>query len=418
LPFLGTVILAVIATVWLVRIGAGVRDTPARRRAAISRLIVGAPALMLAVCLFAAGTRAVALPDDLGRALSAALAILWVAVPVSIAATLVRDRLTAAAAADALVSRLATRPSPAQWCAMLADVSGDPSLLLISGPPDLGIADRKVVGAGRSWLRVDFRGRSLGAIDADASLMTQPELVDLIVATSGAALLDSSTRETTRLLEARLAGATMDERTRTSRDLQAGVLSRLIAMRTHAAAMVKDVGDATGASLAGIQSGIDGAISELRETISSAEPTLIGSVGVVAALRAVARRAPVRVRVEDQLTRQHPMRVQLAIYYACLEAVQNVTKHAGAQAQVTVVLSDTEGSAVSFSVTDDGPGFERAATSGGTGLFNIRERVESAGGSVTIESAVGRGTTVAGRIPDTLVGAPRAAGAMLAQSTS
>ena len=84
----------------------------------------------------------------------------------------------------------------------------------------------------------------LGAIDADAALAANPELVDVIVATSAAALLSASTRDATQLLENRLVGAAQDERTRTSRDLQSGVLQRLVAMRTRAAVMPKETSSA------------------------------------------------------------------------------------------------------------------------------------------------------------------------------
>ena len=96
------------------------------------------------------------------------------------------------------------------------------------------------------------------------------------------------------------------------------------------------------------------------------------------------------MRVEGRLEHQRPMRVQLAVYYACVEAIQNATKHTGAQNGVVVLISESTGTTVDFRVSDDGPGFDVVSARGGTGLFNIRERVRSAGGTVEISSSMGR----------------------------
>jgi signal transduction histidine kinase len=91
--------------------------------------------------------------------------------------------------------------------------------------------------------------------------------------------------------------------------------------------------------------------------------------------------------------------VEAAVYFCCLEALQNVAKYSGA-ASARLCLS-AAGPQLSFKVTDDGRGFDPAATAYGTGLQGMTDRLEALGGSVEIRSRPGEGTTVAGCIPVT-----------------
>jgi signal transduction histidine kinase len=90
--------------------------------------------------------------------------------------------------------------------------------------------------------------------------------------------------------------------------------------------------------------------------------------------------------------------VENAVYLCCLESIQNAVKHAGREASVTVRLRH-EADELSFSVEDDGCGFDPRTTAPGAGLSGVRERIETAGGRVEIVAAPGRGTTVAGAVP-------------------
>ena len=85
------------------------------------------------------------------------------------------------------------------------------------------------------------------------------------------------------------------------------------------------------------------------------------------------------------------------MYFCCLEALQNVAKHTSG-AIATVRLSKTAGW-LDFSVNDNGHGFDMARVSGGTGLQNMTDRLAVLGGSLTVDSATGQGTTVKGRLP-------------------
>jgi signal transduction histidine kinase len=99
--------------------------------------------------------------------------------------------------------------------------------------------------------------------------------------------------------------------------------------------------------------------------------------------------------------------VEAAVYFCCLEALQNAAKHASGAA-VTVRLScDVDG--LCFSVSDAGRGFDRATATAGSGLHNMADRLAALGGTLVVDAAVGRGTTVTGRVPLMAVGAAPAA---------
>jgi len=90
--------------------------------------------------------------------------------------------------------------------------------------------------------------------------------------------------------------------------------------------------------------------------------------------------------------------VETTAYFCCVECLQNAAKHAGPGASATVSLRET-GGRVSFSVEDDGAGFDPSAQQGGAGLTNLADRVAAVGGTLEIDAAPGRGTRICGEIP-------------------
>ncbi len=95
---------------------------------------------------------------------------------------------------------------------------------------------------------------------------------------------------------------------------------------------------------------------------------------------------------------RHPPEIEAAVYFCCLEALQNVAKHAGEDATATVRLSQDDGE-LRFEVTDDGRGFDAASANGSAGLQNMADRIGALGGELRVESSPGSGTTVAGSVP-------------------
>ncbi|MDP9242085.1 MAG: sensor histidine kinase, partial [Actinomycetota bacterium] len=77
--------------------------------------------------------------------------------------------------------------------------------------------------------------------------------------------------------------------------------------------------------------------------------------------------------------------------------LQNVAKYAKAT-RAEIRLADADGH-LTFEVKDDGAGFDTTATSYGTGLQGMADRLDAIGGTLDVRSALGRGTTIVGRVP-------------------
>jgi signal transduction histidine kinase len=149
--------------------------------------------------------------------------------------------------------------------------------------------------------------------------------------------------------------------------------------------------------LAELQTDTAEALENLRDLARGIYPPLLADQGLPAALEAQARKAWVPITIESEGLGRYPQRVEAAVYFCCLEALQNVVKYAE-PIRVTVSLSSEPGQ-LSFSVTDDGKGFDPATVSGGSGLQGMADRVEALGGTLHVRSEPGTGTTVTGRIP-------------------
>ena len=102
------------------------------------------------------------------------------------------------------------------------------------------------------------------------------------------------------------------------------------------------------------------------------------------------------VHLETVPVTRQPIELESAVYFACVEALQNALKHAGTATGVWIELRQTS-SKLSFEVRDDGPGFTPEA-SDGRGVRNMHDRVEAIGGDLKIESKLGHGTRVVGSI--------------------
>ncbi|HEX6391227.1 MAG TPA: ATP-binding protein, partial [Solirubrobacteraceae bacterium] len=120
------------------------------------------------------------------------------------------------------------------------------------------------------------------------------------------------------------------------------------------------------------------------------------SDGLRGALEDAAQRCAITTTVTSDGTGRYPRELETAVYFCCLEALQNAAKHAGDDAQVAVDLAARD-DALHFTVHDDGPGFDTETD--GAGLQNMRDRIGALGGDLQIDSRPGAGTTVRGRVP-------------------
>ena len=195
----------------------------------------------------------------------------------------------------------------------------------------------------------------------------------------------------------RLVTAQDEERRRIERNLHDGAQQHLIALKMKVGLALAQPESKTRVILEQLRHDADEAIDNLRELARGIYPPLLASEGLGAALGGQARRFTVPVELELADVPRQPREVEGAIYFCCLEALQNVAKYAEAR-QVRLRLW-TEDSALAFAVDDDGKGFDPATTTRSSGLQNMRDRLEALGGSLRVRSTPGAGTSVNGRVP-------------------
>ena len=146
--------------------------------------------------------------------------------------------------------------------------------------------------------------------------------------------------------------------------------------------------------------GIQDAVQELRALAHGIYPPLLVDRGIAEALRSAAGRAALPTEVvADDLGRYSPEE-EAAVYFCCMEALQNAGKHAGEGATAILRVWEEPG-ALLFDAADTGQGFDAATKGLGAGFVNMNDRVGAIGGTVTVRSAPGQGTTISGRIPIT-----------------
>jgi signal transduction histidine kinase len=138
-------------------------------------------------------------------------------------------------------------------------------------------------------------------------------------------------------------------------------------------------------------------VTTLSDLSLGVYPRSLAEEGVGRALRAATTASPVPVRLVDRTGRRLPSDVEAAVYFCCLEAVQNAVKHADAR-HIEVLLEDDDDT-VRFVVCDDGGGLPAGTPPSGSGLANMRDRIDAAGGVLTVTGRLGAGTSVSGRIP-------------------
>ena len=243
------------------------------------------------------------------------------------------------------------------------------------------------------------------AVVHDVALSDDHELVDAVGAASLLALenrrlehdlLDSV--DALRASQRRLVGAASAERRKIERDLHDGVQQKLVALRIQLE-LTRDLAGDNGLSsrLAGLAADFDDALDELRSAAHGIYPPLLADEGLEAALREVARRSSVPLTVDLEDVGRLSEDRETAIYYCCLEALQNVAKHAGDDARASLRLW-RDRKAVRFSVGDDGVGYVPGSGANGAGLTNMSDRMGAVGGTLTVRSTPGEGTTVQGGV--------------------
>jgi signal transduction histidine kinase len=208
-----------------------------------------------------------------------------------------------------------------------------------------------------------------------------------------------------RLIEAQDA-----ERRRLERDIHDGAQQHLVALAVNLR-LAQTVAIRSPQRAARVLAEQANAASDAIETLTSLSrgiyPRQLVGEGLVPALRSAVATGAIPVTIDADGVGRLPTPVEAALYFCCMEAVQNAAKHSGAR-MVTVRLGEDRGQ-WRLTVTDDGSGFDQAqvrAAGAGAGLANMRDRLDAVGGTVTIASLPGKGTAVTALVVRTAVPYP------------
>lgn len=216
-----------------------------------------------------------------------------------------------------------------------------------------------------------------------------------------------------RALAERLSSTEERERRRISAQIHDTVIQTLSLSNIKLGALLKELAaDANASSIASVKAvraAIEDAIRESRSLMAELTPPLLYELGLVPAIDDLAQKlqqkhnTPIQVR-DDAQSKPLDKSVQAILFQATRELILNALKHAGACA-ITVNVS-RENDRLRICVADNGAGFSVPEdgrfmfhSSGGFGLFAIRERLEGIGGSLVINSRAGAGTSVLLYVP-------------------
>lgn len=327
---------------------------------------------------------------------------------------LVRWRLFTADALLRLAVGIRHDPRPDELRNLIATALSDPSVELAYSDPGSETGwvdgDGKPIppprdGPGRCCSAIVSDGRAVAAIVHDDALADERSFVQTVGAYALtwednhrlAARVDESLREL-RESRARILAAADDERRRIERDLHDGGQQRLVALRVRLELADETMRESPARARVMLQqlgTEVDAALDELRSLAAGVYPSLLADRGLSDALRSAALRSPVPVSVAVSGEDRYGQDVEAAVYFCCLEALQNVAKHAS-EAHAVAISLERNGD-LRFSVSDDGPGFDPSIA--GNGLVNMRDRVAAVGGTLEIKTAPGDGTEIVGHVP-------------------
>ena len=205
-----------------------------------------------------------------------------------------------------------------------------------------------------------------------------------------------------RASRARIVEAGDAERRSIERDLHDGAEQHLVALavnvRLARQLAEKDPAQAQ-AMLDQIGGDLQEAVQELRNLAHGIYPPLLADRGLPDALSAAVGRAALPTDVVAEGVGRYDQAIEAAVYFCCLEALQNAGKHAGEGVHATITVREEAG-ALLFEVADTGAGFELGSGAGrGAGFVNMADRVGAIGGTLSVDSAPGEGTKIGGRIP-------------------
>ncbi len=252
---------------------------------------------------------------------------------------------------------------------------------------------------------VAYQGEELGSVSVvmpanDPMDDAKRSLIADLAAQAGPVLHNVRLLEDLRESRRRIVSAQDDRARKLERDIHDGVQQELVALavKLRMADQLVDRDPARAhEALTGIQGDAGQALENLRDLARGIYPPLLADQGLGAALTAQARKGVVPTTVESDGVGRYPREVESTVYFCTLEALNNAAKYADASSiRVTVAQADGH---LTFSIADDGRGFDPDRTAGGTGLQGMRDRLDAVGGRLQIETTLGEGVRLVGRLP-------------------
>jgi PAS domain S-box-containing protein len=354
--------------------------------------------------------------SDLTDVLGAVALLGTPAVSVGFLIGLVSSRARAARALGKL-SGVLGRPSAKQLQDVIAEAVDDPSLEIVyrtSGDPAEWVDDRgrpvALPDASRTRATTEIRsgGVPVAALVHDAALADAPVMTEVAHGFAQMALqnqrLETELRSSLRELQAsrsRIMSAADQERRRIERDLHDGAQQRLLALTIElelAGDLVNSDPGKGAARLRELVQDAHAAMAEIRSLAHGLYPSLLVERGLVGALSEAAAASPLPTTLTTRGVGRYPPEIEGAVYFCCLEALQNAAKHAEGASSAAITVWEEE-AAVHFEVLDDGAGVAEGYAGHGAGLTNMRDRLGAMGGTLAIESNFGRGTRALGAVP-------------------
>ena len=309
---------------------------------------------------------------------------------------LLRWRLFIAVGMERLATLLRAHPRPSELREALADAFDDPSLEVLYRvgegrdsrwtDGEGRIMDRDGLEPERSVTEVAKGNRTVAAIVHDRALQADHAFIE--TATSYAVMTVDNDRlsvQTSALLDeiresrARIQAAADKERRRIEADLHDGAQQRLVALRIKLEVAADRSADSKGQSamLRALGDEVEEALGELRSLARGIYPAPLGR-GLVEALRSAALQSALPTVVHAAGVGRYTPEIETAAYFCCLEAMQNVSKHARDATAIVIELNDS--GALMLEVRDDGAGFDAAQVDAGMGFTTMRDRIAAVDG--------------------------------------
>jgi signal transduction histidine kinase len=274
-----------------------------------------------------------------------------------------------------------------------------------AGPlPVDGQAMLLVPGADMS-VPVVHQGELLGAISVqmprgEPLRPAGQQLVADVASQAGLVLANAGLIEDLRASRQRLVTAQDEARRRLERNIHDGAQQDLVALaiklRLGGITVAADPAQAEQV-FSELQADATGALENLRDLARGIYPPLLADLGLAAALNAQASKSPVPLTVEADGIGRFGQETEAAVYFCCLEALQNTAKYAHAP-HAHICLQARNGT-LRFTVSDDGTGYDARHTPLGSGQRNMADRLAALGGQLEVRSVPGQGTAITAHLP-------------------